>query len=253
MRRADTGNRRINKTKNIIICFAIIAALFFLGLGFARSGDMFLAFIGNKTHVNIDYKNRSGFVSCFLLRVIRLKNPVFALKDCDFTLECQNAIIRPGFDRLAEKKQIILDCHFENASFLGSAKKLKTEKPARLLQGNTSLLVERLSGLVFHDIHAELIIYGETVEFPYCLASAKDVKLYASGHITESGDFKIKAKIFFSPEIAGEFPEEFRALFAEEPKGWASYYLHAESGNDRSSFKFETDTLSIDFERLEVK
>lgn len=197
-----------------------------MAIGLARAGDIFLSFVGKKIHVNIDYKNRSGFVSCFLLRFIELEEPVFALKDFDFALLSRKAFVEPAFDRVLDKKLISLDCTFENASFLNPEEK-----------SGASLLFDKLATLVFERVDAELLIYGETVEFPSCQAENDDVKLYASGYVTESGGFELRMKIFFSPEIAKSLPEELRGMLTEVGGGWFSYFLH----------------IRLDYEHLEVR
>lgn len=224
------------------------------GTGFLRAGDMFLAFVGEKIHINIDYENHSGFLSCFRLKFIELENPVFTLKDFDLALASRKAFIEPGFDRVLREKKITLACDLENTSFLNPRGRAGDPgELAELFQGSPSLLVDELAGLVFEHIHTDLVIYGETVEFPAFEAGSKDVKLYASGYITESGDFDIKVKLFFSPRVARGFPEELKMMLTEKSRGWFSYFLHVESGKGMPSLKLESDRFKLDFDRLEVK
>ena len=224
------------------------------GLGLSRSGDAFLSFIGKKIHVKFDYKNHSGFVSCFLLRHIALDAPVVLLKDLDLALGCEKAFIRPEFGRLFSEKKIVLNLTLKNASLLIFREKIReTGEFTAFFQGGLPLLFDKLTDSTFDSMHATLVIYGETIEFPHFAAYARDCKLYASGVASESGSFSVTAKIFFSSEAAGEFPEELKAVLTEESRGWLSYYAHVESGPENSSFKLESDRLKINFEKLEVK
>ncbi|MCQ9206610.1 MAG: hypothetical protein NG740_01840 [Omnitrophica bacterium] len=213
-----------------------------------------MAFIGKKIHVKFDYKNHAGFVSCFLLRHIALEKPVVLLKDFDLALGCEKALIRPGFGKLLSEKKIILNCTLKNASLLSLREKIqKNGEFAAFFQGALPLLFDKLTDLTFDSIHTVLIIYGETIEFPHFAAYARDCKLYAKGYATESGSFNIRAKMFFSPEIVRDFPEELKAVLTEESRGWLSYYAHVEGGSENSSFKLESDRFRINFEKLEVK
>jgi hypothetical protein len=174
-----------------------------------------------------------------------LEEPVFALKDFNLALGCRKAFIEPGFGRLLRKKAITLKCTFKDASILNFAE--ETEK------GELSLLFDKLASLRFEHMQVRLVIWGETVEFPSCYAGGEGIKLNASGYGTESGKFDIKLKVFFSPEIARGFHEERRAILTDEHAGWLSYYLHAESGGERPSFKLESDRIRLNFEKIQVK
>jgi len=243
----------IIRKKNLKILFVVLI-LSCIIFGLTRAGDLFLSFVGDKIHIIIDYKNYVGFPSCFLLRSVALDRPVFRLKDFDFALACQRALIEPRFNRLYTNRTIILDCYFENASLLGIDDKTKeSDQSFQLFNGGLGVLFERLKNLVFEDVHTRLVVYGETVEFPYFEAAGKESKIVASGYVTESGDFKIAAKIFFSPEVAAEFPEELKKMLTAESRDWLSYSLSIESGQDKSFLKLESDRFRLNFERLDVR
>lgn len=213
-----------------------------------------MSFIGKKIHIKFDYKNHSGFVSCFLLRHIALDAPVVLLKDFELALGCEKAFIQPGFSKLFSEKKILLNLTLKNASLLSFREKIRENGEfAAFFQGSLPLLFDKLTDLTFDSMHAVLIIYGETIEFPHFAAYARGCKLYASGFASESGSFSITAKMFFPPEATVEFPEELKAVLTEESRGWLSYYAHVESGPENSSFKLESDRLKINFEKLEVK
>lgn len=210
-------------------------------LGLARAGDMFLSLLGEKLHVYIAYKNHSGFLSCFILRFIELDRPTFTLKDFDLEFGCQKAYIEPGFDKLLTEKAIILKCTLKDASFLGVKGK-----------GDLSVLFDKISNVVYDTIYVNMLIYNDRVRFPFYSAYSEDVRLYASGSVTEKGDLNLSVKAFFSPRIAGQFPEELSELLTQESGGWVSYRLHIESGKDKPFLKLESDKFRLNFERVKI-
>lgn len=205
---------------------------------------MFLSLLGEKLRVYIAYKNHSGFLSCFILRFIELDKPTFALKDFDLELSCQKAYIEPGFDKLLTEKAIILKCALEDASFLLGVKG----------QGDLSVLFDKISNNIYDTIYANLLIYNDGIRFPFFSAYSEDVRLYASGSMAEKGDLNLSIKAFFSPRIAGQFPEKnLSEILTQESGGWVSYRLHIESGKDKPFLKLESDKFRLNFERVEVR
>ena len=229
--------------------------LVFAGAALAGAGDIFLSYLADKLRMTVAYKNHSGFISCFILRSIKLDNPVFALKDLDFALGCQKALIRPDFSELIKRKAIILECDLENASFLGAEEKIKESDDNFLafLQGDVTAVFDMVANLVFDSVRTKLIVYGDTVEFPYYEAHSEGIKLKASGSASKSGDFDIEAKAFFSRETAEGFPEELKALLTEGSDGWFSYYLRAAGGKDKPFLELESDMFRLQFERVEAR
>ncbi|UCD55240.1 MAG: hypothetical protein JSV93_00135 [Candidatus Omnitrophota bacterium] len=215
--------------------------LFIVTLGIIRAGDIFLSFLGEELHIYIAYKNHSGFLSCFILRFIELDKPVFGLKDFDLELGCQKAYIEPGFDKLLAEKTIILKCTLKDASFLGVKG-----------GGGLSALFDKITDNVYDTIYAKLFIYNDRVRFPFCSAYSKDIRLYASGSMTEKGDLDLSMKVFFSPFIAAQFPEELSDILTQESGGWVSYRLHIENGKDKPFLKFESDKFRLNFEQVEI-
>lgn len=219
---------------------------------FATAGDIFLSFIGNEIHIDISYRNHSDFISCFLRRRISLKAPVFVLKDFDLALGAEKAFIEPDFSEVLDKKAIILKCGIKNAAFLHVEEKLKdTNDLAKLFGGEVPPLLDKLANVLFSTIDGELRIFGETLQFRSLSAESRDIKLSASGSVTESGDTKLELEIFFSPEIVGAFPEELKSMLRAEATGWFSYRIKLESGESRPFFKLETDTLRLEFKQIE--
>ena len=202
---------------------------------------MFLSFLGKELHVHIAYKNRSGFLSCFILRFIELDNPAFTLEDFDLKLGCQKAYIEPGFDKLLAEKAIILKCTLKDASLLG----IKGE-------GDLSVLFDQISNNIYDTIYANLLIYNDRVRFPFFSAYSEDIRLYASGSMTEKGDLNLSMKAFFSPRITGQFPKELSEILTQESGGWVSYRLHVESGKDKPFLKLESDKFRLNFKRVEI-
>lgn len=213
-----------------------------MSLGFARAGDIFLSLLGKKLHINIDYKNHSGFLSCLVLRFIELDEPFFALEDFDLTLGCKKAYVEPCFDKLLTEKAIILKCALKDASFLNIEG-----------QGELSVLLDKIGSIVYDAVYMELAIYNDSVRFPFYQAYAKEAKLYASGSVTESGDLNLNLEVFFSPEIAAQFPEELIEILRQESKGWLSYRMHIESSEDTPFLKLETDRFRLDFKEIGMR
>lgn len=234
------------------ILFAALILLF-IGLLFARAGDGFLRFVGEKLRINITYKNHSGFISCFVFRVIRLDNPVFVVQDFDLALECQNASIEPRLNKLITEKKIILKCALKNASFLNLDEKLKNNgEIAPFFAGEASALLKRLGGILYDAVHTEIIMHNDSVHFPYYTADSKDVKIRAFGHMSKKGDFDISLKILFAPEMTKQFPEALSALLTKESKGWSSYYMRIASGQEKPFLKVESDRFRLDFKEIEA-
>ena len=240
------------KTLAVYAIVILIIAAFALGL--ATSGDVFLSFIANKIHILISYNNHSGLFSCFILRFIELEKPVIRLRDFDFALSSERAFIEPRFHRLLSDRTIVLNFNMENARFLPAGESASlNDDLLGLLQGGTSLVLNRLTRMQFDRIHAELAIWGETIEFNSFEADSPDARIYASGRITESGSLNLNMRIFFAPELARDFPEELGRILTQEAGGWLSYSLSVETGQDRSSLRVESEKFKLNFERLEVK
>lgn len=229
----------------------------------ATAGDLFLSFIGNEIHIDIAYKNHSGFISCFILRSIRIEKPVFVIRDFDLVLGCQGARIEPDFRELADKKAIILKCALKNVAFLRAGEKLsrssgippKAGKGAGDLLGlfGSSLppLLEELVNVLFVTVDTELRVFGGTLEFRSFKAESRDIKVTASGFVRETGDTQLSLKIFFSPEIIATFPEELRAVLTPGVRGWSSYHIELESGRAKPFLKLETDRFRLEFKEIQ--
>lgn len=222
---------------------------------------MFLSFVGNKIHIGINYKNHSGFISCFVFKTIKIEKPVFIIKDFSLALGCQYAYIRPDFSELANKKAIILNCSLKNASFFVLEKKMKGADGAlgEFLGGiygeniNRAPFLDRLINVLFGTVNTKLRIYGETLEFLSFDATSPDIRLCASGFITESEDLGLDMKIFFSPEMAQSFPEELKGLLTPVAKGWLSYRIELERSVKESFFKLDSDRIKMKFEKVETR
>lgn len=221
---------------------------------------MFLAFMGEKLHMDISFENHSGIISCFVLRSIKLDRPVFKLKDFDAVVGCQSAIIKPSFKELFSKKAIILECELRNAAVLNLQKDTTnnadsgSERQIPFLSGgDLSLVLDELSNNVYETMRATLIAHDDMIEFPSYEAQSENVRLYASGWVKESEDIDISIKVLFSPKIAKRFSEELLAILTEEPSGWLSYSLHFEGGKTTPFLKLESDRFAFDFEEVEIK
>ena len=221
----------------------------------SRSGDIFLSYLGGELGIDIAYQNHSGFISCFVLRFIEITRPVFVLKDFDVALVCQKAFIEPRFDKVLNEKKIILKCFLKNASFLSIAESIKKNKsglPFGLADDTVAPLIEALNDLLFETVTTTLVIFGERLDFPDFRAYSKNVKLFATGFIDESGNFDLKLKVFFSPETASEFPEELTAFLVEEGFGWVSYYVDFGSDRNDTSLNFESSKFKLDFKEVKI-
>lgn len=225
-----------------------------LVLGLLGAGDAFLRFVGSKIHVNIAYENHSGFLSCFILKHIILGNPVFTLEEPGLAIGCKKAFIEPDFSELISKKAITLRCTFQDVAFLHIEERISDpENMALFFEGGAGPLLDRIKNMRFDAMRLTLVIYGETAEFPHFEAHSKDIKIYASGRMSESGDFKLKLKAFISPEMAGTLPLELSVLLTEESRGWLSYSLDAEGAEDEPFLRLKSDRIKIDFEKIEIK
>ena len=213
---------------------------------------MFLSFIGTQLGIDIAYNNHSGFVSCFILRFIRLDKPVLLLSDIDLALGCEEGYIEPDFSEIIGKEAIILTCTLRNASFLSSGESLIPDGDTPdFLQDDLRILLPRLVNIVYDNVFTTFRMYGDTVEFISFSAYSKDIRLFASGAISDSGASDIQAQAYFSPNIAGEFPEGLQALLTQKSNGWMSYSMHLETGQDLPSLKFESDRIRIQFQQIE--
>jgi len=187
------------------------------------------------------------------LRFVELERPVFVIKGFDLALGARQAYIEPDFSELTKKKAIILKCTLKDAAFLGIEEKIgDTDEVFKFFGNHTQPLLHKLISVLFETIKTELLIYGETLEFLSFEADSKDIKLYASGATNESGDLKLKLKVFFSPQIAADFPEELRALLVAKSKGWLSYSLEFDGGEEKGFLKLESDRFRIEFEQIEI-
>ena len=209
--------------------------------------------MGEKLHIDIAYEGRLGFLQCFVYRFIDIKEPVFLIKDAKLELGCKQAFIEPNFSKLITKKTIILRCGLQDAKFLHLKEKIKeNDDYSFLFQGDVSKLLDRIIDFQFDVILTTLFLYGETVEFKTFEARSKDINIYASGKATESGNISLKAKFFFSPEIVKEFPEEVNSLLTEESRGWLSYSLELEGGQETPFLNINSDRIKIEFKKINV-
>ena len=245
----------MKKKKHLRIKHVLIGLIaIFIALLSFTAGDMFLSFLGKRLYIDIHYRNHAGFISCFILRSMRLENPVFMVKDFDFALGAEEACIKPDFRKMIKERAIVLRCTLENASFLTLGEKLGNNHDLfNLLGENLSALSDELGNILYETMDAELLIYTDKVRLTSCEANSKYLKLRASGVVGKKGDMDVKAQIFFSPEIASHFPNGLSGILTEESKGWLSYALHIKRVQDKSFLKLESDKFKLDFERVESK
>ncbi|MBN1353627.1 MAG: hypothetical protein JW994_03030 [Candidatus Omnitrophica bacterium] len=223
-------------------------------IGLSRSGDAFLWFIGNKLHLDIAYKNHSGFIACFILRFMRLESAVFRLHGTNVTLTCREAYIEPSFDRFLSNRSIRLNCTLNDVSLSRLSGSVGDKVAAApFLQANARLLIDKVMNISYDKMFAEIKVHGDTAEFPYCAAYSSYLRLVASGQVSESGIFSLKLKIFVSPKMAEELPSDVRALLSEESRDWLSYSLSIKNESDASSFSLESDKFRLNFETVEQK
>jgi len=240
--------------KRVIISIFTILAFFALMFGLATSGNMFLSFLGEKLHINLVYKTNAGFVSCFILRSIKLENPKLHLEDIDVNIACKTAYFRPRFDEIVDKKTIVLDCVLNDVFFPDVTGDLQSAKELPfLLQGSTQALTDMVRSVAYYDyVYATLALHDDRVTFRSFEAKSDSLRLNASGFITEGGDFEIKLKIFFSPEFTKDFPEEAKGFLTQEGSGWLSYSFKAENSQNSMFFNLESDQIKINFKKVEV-
>lgn len=235
-----------------MILFVFAGALFIAaGALFVTAGDIFLSFIGNEIHIGISYGNHSGLIDCFVRKRINLEAPVFLIKDFDLALGSQSALIRPDFTEALDKKTITLKCSIKNASLLHVKDKIKdTDDIAGFFGGKTSQLLDRLANVLFDTIDGELRIFGETLEFRSLKAVSNEIKLTASGSVTESGSINLSLEVFFAPDIVATFPDELKAMLKAEATGWFSYRIKLANSASESIFKLETDMFRVEFKEV---
>ena len=225
-----------------------------LGVSSSRAGDIFLSHLAEEMHMGISYRNHSGAISCFILRSIELDNPVFEIKDANIAIGSQKALMRPDFSKLLSEKVIVLECFIKNATFLELKEKIKKgQEVFPFLGGDSSFFTDKLIDTLFKTINTTLFVYKDSVRFTEFEATSENIRVKASGFISENGNFNIDLTMFFSPLVALHFPEEVKALLTEEEDGWMSYHLYAEGGEDQSFFKLESDAFKINFEKVETK
>jgi len=232
----------------------VLLGLLSAGLLLSKSGDAFLAFIGEELHIDITYRNHSGFISCYLLRFIELASPVFVIKDFDVALGCREAYLIPDFSEVFSEKAITLECAIKDASFLEVEKKIKDVGDLdKYFDKDTLRLLSGLLDMLFQEIFVKIKIYGTIAEIKYFTAYSKTVRIFASGVIEEDKGFELKAKIFISPTLAAKLPAEVVEFLTEKSRGWFSYSFHIVAREDRPFLKFESDRFRINFEKVEVK
>ncbi|MFH1594175.1 MAG: hypothetical protein ABID09_05725 [Candidatus Omnitrophota bacterium] len=242
----------MNRSKSVKVAVGVMLALS-VCFGLLRAGDVFLFYLGRELRIDISYKNHAGFISCFMLRSLRLKSPIFRPEDFDAAIECQTALIVPSFDRLIKDKTIALKCVLKNASVVGLEKKAAgADDLFALFQGNIMALFNELQSIVYSEVFMEMVLHEGSVHFKSFEAHSDNVKLRASGTIAETGDFDVKLKVYFSPEIAAKFPDNIGAILREESGGWLSYSMDVANGQDSSVFKLNSDRFIFDFERIET-
>jgi len=185
---------------------------------------------------------------------MKLENPVFLLRDFDLALGCQEAYIQPDFSKVKDESAILIKCELKNASFLKIKERI-AESAQKLLLFDKDLagILEELGNILYGNMSVTLRLYTGRVEFSSCEAYNRDIRLNASGTVTEEGDLDIKAKVFFSPELTGKLPEELSSVLTEESRGWRSYSLHLEKGEEKPFLKLESDRIRFDFKKIEVR
>ncbi|MBL7155735.1 MAG: hypothetical protein ISS90_01175 [Candidatus Omnitrophica bacterium] len=189
-----------------------------------------------------------------MLRFIELSRARFLLEDFDLALETEKTFIEPDFADIFDKKAIVLRCVLDRAFFSNVREMLPGEKEiSRFLGEGPFPLLDNLINVVFDTMDVTLVIYGKTVEFPSFVAESPDIKIFASGSVTDGGDSSVRMKIFLSSRFTEGLPEAVRELLKEEAGGWHSYSISFEGGKNRPSFKLESDRFNIEFKRIEVR
>ena len=225
-----------------------------MGLSLSRAGDIFLSYLGNELKIELDYKNHSGFLSCFILRSIKLKSPVFKVEDFDIAIGSQRATLEPDFAKMLSERLIVLKCFIEDASFLMLKEQISGDSETfKLLDENSKVLLSRLVEVLFSSIDTTLLIYEDRVRFSRLEADSADIRLSASGEITEDGDFDIDAKIFISGSMVQSLPVEVAGMLRSEKDGWMSYHLSLQASQNNPFLNLESDRFRIQFEQVETK
>ncbi len=220
----------------------------------AVSGDMFLGFIGNKLHLEVKYKNRVGFMSCFVFRRITLNEPSFMIKEADIEIACERALIEPDFSEIIGKGAITLRCQLKNASFLRIKEKLlESPEISAFLEANASEVFEHIIGIDFETIDTTLRLWEENLEIGSLEANGKDARITSSGTFTESGKVKLAVKVLFSPHLIESLPEDARNMLKQESDGWYSYSLNFEADRENEAMTLDSDKISIRFEKIKLR
>lgn len=132
-----------------------------------------------------------------------------------FTLYADEAVLKPSFDQLAKKGQIILSFSMKGVR-LGSKKGMASSDDIFSLPFSPEQKYGRM-GLV-------AALGGNVIKITDFNARSKDIKM--SGTCTflrDRNDISVYFKISFSPEISATFPEDLRKhALALDDDGWYS-------------------------------
>ena len=238
-----------------LFIIAILSFVFIFGIAFyAVSGKVFLDFIGNELHISLEYSNWVDFVSCFVIRHVRLDDPEIVVKDFhNAVIKADRAFLEPSFDRLFTEKGIQVTFIIENARLAApiiSPKDRGSDILRPFAQSAPPDLWGVLSEGAFDTVTTTIFMHGDTADFENFEAVSKNIKIIARGSASENGDVKISAHLLFSPELVGAMPEALKEKLTVSLSGWGKYDFKFEFESDEQGMRIESDRLRIEFKKV---
>ena len=233
------------KIVKIIIALIFTSILFCTVFIYLKGGDIVLNYIANELKVDISYSNWCNGIDAFVLKKADLDSFKLKIPGSSTVLSCERALVEFDYSHTIDEGHILLHCFLDSPRIEMGEGVFKDGKSfMEFLPITLTSLSGNIDDLQFDRISCDLLLYGDTAEFQDMSVYSKQLVIILSGVVREGGVYRMKAKIFISPEFLAGLPEEIQG-FVEmlSENGWGRFDLSLDMNIPKKFFSIEGNSI----------
>jgi hypothetical protein len=237
--------------KKVLLLFStfVIISLIYLSFlannFFIKSGDDLVDFLFHSMQLEISYENNCNFLDAFIFKGEKFQDVYVGTEDFPDIIFSEAAHISFDYKYLLSKKGVMLNCLMyqpvlkipnekENKNFLSEF------LPQELLD---ALIVD--GRIAFDAIEFNVLLYDVFAQIIEFQLYSKDINLFLSGKLSNTGSADLFIKANFSKEIGPLLPEDFTGFLEDAADGGYKLELSVKKDTETGAFSIDSPFLKF--------